>query len=152
MLSQTVEYALRAMTHLAAQPPEQTESSEAIAEKTKVPKNYLSKVMRDLVLAELVTSQRGPNGGFALTRPPERITILDVVNAVDPIKRIATCPLGNPAHLRLCPLHRRMDDALGLVEKEFAKTTLCELLETAAQASGTCRKMGPNSASKRSST
>lgn len=141
MLSQTIEYALRAMTHLAALPPEKTVSSETIAEKTLVPRNYLSKVMRDLVLAELVTSQRGPNGGFGLTRPPERITILDVINAVDPIKRITKCPLGNPAHLRLCPLHRRMDDALAMVEKEFARTTLSELLETTAHASGTCRKM-----------
>lgn len=148
MLSQTIEYALRAMTHLASLPPEKTVSSETIAEKTQVPRNYLSKVMRDLVLAELVTSQRGPNGGFGLTRPPERITILDVVNAVDPIKRITKCPLGNPAHLRLCPLHRRMDDALALVEKEFGRTTLCELLETTVQASGTCRKMAAGKAPK----
>lgn len=141
MLSQTIEYALRAMTHLASLPPETSINSETIAEKTRVPRNYLSKVMRDLVLAELVTSQRGPNGGFALSRAPEKITILDVVNAVDPITRITKCPLGNPAHLRLCPLHRRLDDALAMVEKEFARTTLSELLETKAHVSGTCRQM-----------
>ena len=148
MLSQTVEYALRAMNYLAALPAETSVSSETIAEKTQVPRNYLSKVMRDLVLAELVFSQRGPNGGFALTRTPEKITILDVVNAVDPIKRITKCPLGNPEHLRLCPLHRRLDDALALVEKEFGRTKLCELLESTARAPGTCRSMAAGKASK----
>jgi len=60
------------------------------------------------------------------------------VNAVDPITRIRKCPLGNPAHLLLCPLHRRMDDALAMVERTFEKTTLAEVLETKTKADGQC--------------
>lgn len=130
MLSQSVEYALRAMYHLASAPPDSALNSETIAERTKVPKGYLSKILRDLVVAELVQSQRGPSGGFTLARRPDRISILDVLNAVDPIKRIRKCPLGNPAHLNLCPLHRRLDDSLARIEREFASTSLAELLET----------------------
>lgn len=141
MFSQTIEYALRAMVQLASLEPGSTVNSETIAERTSVPKGYLSKIMRDLVVAELVHSQRGPNGGFTLTRPAKEISILDVVEAVDGIARIRKCPLGNPAHVQLCPLHRRLDDALGLVESEFAKTTLAEILETNTRAASQCRAL-----------
>lgn len=130
MFSQTVEYALRAVMHLASLPAGSALSSEGIAARTLVPKGYLSKIMRDLVLAQIVTSQRGPNGGFTLARPPSAISILDIMGAVDPIQRIRHCPLGNPAHVNLCPLHRRLDDALATMEREFSVTKLSELLET----------------------
>ncbi len=132
MLSQTVEYALRAMVHLASQPRDTTCSSESIADHTQVPKGYLSKILRDLAVAELVTSQRGPNGGFALARPAADISMFDVIDAVDPIERIRKCPLNNPAHLQLCPMHRRLDDAIGMIEHEFKRTTLREIVETNA--------------------
>lgn len=130
MFSQTVEYALRAMIHLASLGEGEALTSEMIAERTQVPRGYLSKVMRSLVLAELVVSQRGPSGGFSLARPAARISMLEVVNAVDPLHRITQCPLGNPAHLRLCPLHHRLDEAIAMIEKEFRGTTLAEVLES----------------------
>ncbi len=130
MLSQTVEYALRAMIHLASQPGDAACSSESIADRTQVPKGYLSKILRDLVVANLVTSQRGPNGGFALARPASEISMFHVIDAVDPIARIRKCPLNNPAHIQLCPMHRRLDDAVGMIEQEFKRTSLCEVLES----------------------
>lgn len=141
MLSQTIEYALRAMTYLASTDGAAASNSESIAERTKVPKGYLSKILRDLVVAELIVSQRGPNGGFSLSRPPHQISMLDVVNAVDPIPRIRKCPLGNPAHLQLCPLHRRLDDATAMIEAEFRRTSLAEVLETNIQSAGQCRTL-----------
>jgi DNA-binding IscR family transcriptional regulator len=57
------------------------------------------------------------------------VTILEVVNAVDPIRRIQSCPLDLASHgMRLCPLHRRLDNALALVEDAFRQTTLAEVL------------------------
>ena len=137
MISQTTEYALRAMVHLATLDPGVTTNSETLAARTKVPQGYLSKILRDLVVADLITSQRGPNGGFALARPADDISMLEVINAVDPIQRIKKCPLGNPAHLNLCPLHRRIDDALDLIEQRFRETKLSEVLEPPRRA-GTC--------------
>jgi len=128
MLSQTVEYALRAVAHLASEAP-QPLTTEQIAGTTRVPKAYLSKVLQALVRGGIVHSQRGVGGGMTLTRSPRNITILDVVNAVDPINRITSCPLGLAAHgVRLCPLHRRLDNALAQVENAFRKTTLAEVL------------------------
>lgn len=129
MLSQTVEYALRAMIFLASE--EEAVTSERIAAHTQVPPGYLSKVMRDLVLARLVESFRGPKGGFVLASGPGAITILDVVNAVNPIQRIHRCPLGDPNHQKLCALHQRIDGALREIENTFRSTTLAELLKPA---------------------
>src|SRR5262245_13220612 len=107
MFSQTVEYALRAMMHLASLDGT-PETSERIAAETRVPPGYLCKVMRDLVRARLVESFRGRGGGFVLAARPESVTILDVVAAVDPIRRIHKCPLDKVEHTKLCPLHQRL--------------------------------------------
>jgi Rrf2 family protein len=128
VFSQTVEYALRAMVHLAAESPE-ARTTDQIAAATLVPRAYLSKVLQSLVRQGLIQSQRGIGGGITLAKPPEKLTILEIVNAVEPIQRIKTCPLGLPSHgVRLCALHRRMDAALAMVEKAFGGSTLAEVL------------------------
>jgi Rrf2 family protein len=129
MFSSTAEYALRAVVYLATH-REGLHSSEAIAEVTKVPAGYLSKVLKDLAEAGVVSSRRGPNGGFALARPAEDITVLEVVNAVDPIQRIRTCPLGIPSHgTSLCRLHRKLDDTIALMEQTLQSATIAEMCE-----------------------
>lgn len=128
MFSQTVEYALRAMVYLASQEPE-ARTTDQIAEATRVPRAYLCKVLGALSRAGLTRASRGVGGGVALTRSPKELTILEVVNAVDPLGRIHTCPLGLASHgVRLCPLHARLDNAMAMVEEAFAATTLAELL------------------------
>lgn len=128
MFSQTVEYALRAVVHLADHAPA-ARTTDQIAEATLVPKAYLSKVIQALNRAKIVQSRRGLGGGVTLTKTPAELTILDVVNAVEPIARIRQCPLGLKTHgVRLCPLHSRMDHALGMVEAAFRQTTLEEIL------------------------
>jgi Rrf2 family protein len=128
MFSQTVEYALRAVVYLAGQAPA-ARTTPDIARATKVPPAYLAKVLQNLAEKGIVRSQRGVGGGVALAKEPGELTILEVVNAVDPIKRIRTCPLDLASHgARLCPLHRRVDNALAQVEKAFRSTTLAELL------------------------
>ena len=128
MFSQTVEYALRAVVHLADQSPS-PRTTDQIATATLVPKAYLSKVIQGLCRANIMQSKRGLGGGITLVKSPSELTILDVVNAVEPIVRIQQCPLGLKTHgVRLCPLHKRMDNALAMVEAAFRQTTLAEVL------------------------
>src|SRR3954449_5161868 len=128
MFSQTVEYALRTVVFLAGQKPA-TATTVQIAAGTKVPGAYLSKVIQNLNRAGIVQSQRGAGGGVTLAKSPLRLTILEVVNAVDPIRRIHECPLGLASHgVRLCPLHKRLDSALAMVEEAFGSTSLAEIL------------------------
>lgn len=127
MISQTVEYALRAMVFLADQRSPCT--TQQIAAATQVPPAYLSKVLQALGRRQLVRSQRGLHGGCALARPPEHVTIWDVVDSVEPMQRIRTCPLGLQSHrIRLCPLHKRLDDAMAQIEKAFRETSLADVL------------------------
>lgn len=128
MFSQTVEYALRAVVHLAIKSPQPQKTSE-IAQATKVPIAYLSKVLQGLREKKIVNLQRGIGGGVSLAHLPSELTILDIVNAVEPFQRIHTCPLELKAHAkRLCSLHSRMDRSLENMEQAFAGTTLAELL------------------------
>ena len=138
MFSQKVEYALRAVVHLAAEAPS-PRTVEQIARATKVPQAYLAKVVQELVHAGVTRSQRGIGGGISLVKSPAELTILEVVNAVDPIRRIQTCPLGLAAHgVRLCPLHRRVDDALASIEDAFRSTTLAEVLAEPSESVPLC--------------
>lgn len=127
MLSQTVEYALRAIVVLAADRSSPW-TTQAIAARTLVPQDYLNKVLQPLTRAGLVSAQRGRNGGFTLARSPEAITVLDVIAVVDPLRRIGHCPLGIQSHTSLCPLHRKLDDAAGVVEEAFRSTTIASIL------------------------
>lgn len=128
MFSNTVEYALRAIVYLAYESPDARTTAQ-IAEATQVPRDYLSKILQGLAKEGIVRTQRGVGGGVSLARPPAELTILDVVNAVEPVQRIRTCPLGLAAHgVKLCPLHKRMDSALASVEAAFRASTLAEVL------------------------
>jgi Rrf2 family protein len=132
VLSKTAEYALRAAVWLA-QSPEEPAAADRLAEVTKVPRRYLYKVLQDLVRAELVRSQSGPHGGYALARDPAKITILDVVSAAAPLERIRHCPLGLPSHTRLCPLHKELDRVYASAEQALAKVTLDQLLRSSSK-------------------
>jgi len=135
MFSRTTEYALRAVVYLAAQSG-QPRTIGQMAEVTRVPTDYLSKVMQNLRKAGLVHSQRGLHGGFTLGVPPAELTVYDVVQAVEPIRRIEKCPLGIKDHINLCPLHRRLDEAMDMVEQALRRSTIAELLVEPARSRG----------------
>lgn len=137
MLSKTAEYALRAVACLAAADSELV-SADYLAEKTKVPRRYLHRVLQDLVEAQLVTSRPGPGGGYALSRSADTLSILDVVNAVAPLERIKSCPLGLPSHTKLCPLHRELDRAYAATEEAFARVTIGKLLRSTKDVTPLC--------------
>ena len=76
---------------------------------------------------------------MALVKTPDQLTVLEVVNAVDPICRIQECPLGLASHgVRLCPLHKRMDRALEQIEDTFRSTTLAEILAEPSESVPLC--------------
>ncbi len=142
MFSKTVEYALRAVVHLTQQGPEPQRTSD-IAASTKVPPAYLSKVLQSLREKGIVDMQRGSGGGVTLAQAPKALSILQVINAVEPIERIKTCPLDLPGHgTNLCALHRRMDNVIKETELAFQSTTLAELLADPNPSIPLCDAMG----------
>lgn len=128
MISQTVEYSLRVAVALAERGDNPC-TVQQLATTTAVPSAYLAKLMQRLVRSKLVVSKRGLHGGFVLAKAPEKLTILDIMNAVEPLQRIHECPLKIRSHgVALCPLHHRLDQAMAMVEKSLRYTTLAELL------------------------
>lgn len=129
MLSQTTEYALRAMSWLALS-PDALVPTGMLAEKTKVPPHYLAKVLQQLAAASLIDGRRGVRGGYKLSRPAANISLLDVVRAVSTVERITTCPLGLNNHgPNLCPLHRRIDLAAKTIIEMYGGVSLEQLVK-----------------------
>ena len=93
LLNQTSEYALRAMALLATADAGPMRS-EQLAERAGIPSHYVSKVMRRLVVAGLVTSKRGRGGGFVLARSAHSIRLLDVLEATDVVLQGGRCAFG----------------------------------------------------------
>lgn len=129
MLSKTADYALRTVACLSGD-DSHSERADTLAEQTKVPRRYLNKVLKNLVESGLIASRPGPRGGYSLSRSPDEITILDVVNAVGPLERIRHCPLGLASHTELCPLHQELDRAYAATEEAFAGVTLGQILRS----------------------
>lgn len=129
MISKTAEYALRAVTCLAND-TQNSASADVLAEKTKVPRRYLTRVLRDLATSGLLASRSGPGGGYLLVKSIDKVTILDVINAVAPLERITSCPLGLKSHTSLCPLHEELDQAFAATESALAAVTIRQLLES----------------------
>jgi Rrf2 family protein len=95
--------------------------------------------MRSLGRAGLIKSQRGLYGGSVLSRPAKSITVYDAIQAVDPIHRIITCPLGIESHgINLCCLHRRLDEAIAMVERAFQNSSIEELVSSPAKSKPLC--------------
>lgn len=102
LLSRGGDYAIRAMVDLASRPGEERNITQGIADRQQIPPAFLSKVVAGLTQAGLVRTHRGAAGGVDLARPPEEISLLEVVEAVqgpiilnectDPYR---ACPLGN---------------------------------------------------------
>lgn len=149
MFSQTAEYALRSAVFLAAAEGHSS-PVRVVSRRTQVPPSYLTKILGALGRAGIVRAQRGPHGGYALSRPPDRITALDVIRAVEPRPEVDVCPLGLPGHAsgRLCSLHRRLADAYLRLEAAFESTTLQDLAVPATESECAFPGVPPTSASR----
>jgi Rrf2 family protein len=138
MISQTAEYALRAVVCLAQNPDKPLTSSE-IAKLTKVPEHYLSKVLKELAKGKIVRSKRGLHGGFDLAHSPDELALLDVIDVVDPIKKIISCPLKLESHgTNLCPLHKKINNSIAHMQDTFREATISTILAEPTMSTPLC--------------
>ncbi|MBC8288592.1 MAG: Rrf2 family transcriptional regulator [Nitrospinae bacterium] len=141
MISQTSEYALRAVVCLA-QNPDKPHTTAEIAKWTKVPEHYLSKVLLALAKSDVVFSKKGLHGGYVLAQAPEDLPLLDVINAVDPIKHIKSCPLKLKTHgTNLCRLHHRLNESIDMMEELFRNSTVALILSEPTQSIPLCESI-----------
>jgi Rrf2 family protein len=129
LLSQTSTYAVRAAIHIAEHPEAAPIRGGDIAEAIGVPRNYLSKILHRLARAGLLASERGPHGGFQLARPPERMSLADIVAAVDPQRLDRRCLLGRAEcnDVDPCPAHDHWQSLADGITGFLHTTTLDDL-------------------------
>ncbi|MBL8290926.1 MAG: Rrf2 family transcriptional regulator [Bryobacterales bacterium] len=82
-LTLTADYAARVMIHLASLPVGERASRDILAEASQTPTHFLSKILQSLARSGLIVSRRGASGGFALARPADQLTLLDVLEAIE---------------------------------------------------------------------
>lgn len=127
--SSSTEYAIRALTYLAQKPEGTAVPIKEVAEKEDLPPHFLAKIMQTLAKSGVLSSYKGPTGGFALARPAGRITLYDIVEALDDVSNYDHCAVGlaecsdqNP-----CPLHTMWTGVRTAVLDYFRRTTLVDL-------------------------
>jgi Rrf2 family protein len=134
MLNQTAEYALRAVIHIAEHAGTGRLRVCVIATALDVPQNYLSKVLHALARAGVLTSTRGPAGGFRLRRPAGQLALAEVISPFDPIDDRCllmrrTCSAADP-----CTAHHDWYDVASQLRAFFRTTSIADLIRSAAEA------------------
>ena len=126
------KYAIRALTYLASRAGEGRPVSAAeVADAEGIPPYYLAKVMQDLARARVLHSVRGRGGGFVLKRPPEKIFVLEILDAVENIGRIThECVLGlDECNDEVsCPLHSIWKRFRESLMERMVEMTLADLV------------------------
>lgn len=138
MLSQTAEYALRAVLHLAARPSDEPVGAADVAAQLEIPERYLARVLKSLAEAGILTSTRGAHGGFTLARHPGEIRLGAVIAPFDAVGekpqcllRDQVCNAGRP-----CIAHHRWQGAARQIRDFFQETTVAELIAEAPAFTG----------------
>lgn len=131
MLSDTAEYALRAVLFIAQHAtPEHLVRTDQVAESLGVPRNYLSKILHQLAKRGVLVSSRGVQGGFRLAQPVDEVRLAEIIEQFDPIAPTRTCILGRKecSDSHPCPAHNRWKGISQEVRTFFHKTTVGDLL------------------------
>jgi len=133
-LSKRGEYGLRALQDLAAHYGEGPVVNRDLAERNNIPPRFLQQILLTLKHGRIVHSQKGPRGGYYLARPPQEITLAEIVRLLDGALSPISCvsetayePCGCP-DMEACGLQRVMQGVRDVVAGIMESTTLADLL------------------------
>lgn len=108
MLSQKCKYSLRTLFFLASGPDKNLKKSlKALSEELKIPMHYLGKILQELVHKNVVSSAKGPNGGFFLTPQNLEFPLMKIIEIIDGLEVFNACGLGleSCSSEKPCPIH-----------------------------------------------
>jgi Rrf2 family protein len=129
-VSRKVDYALRAVIHLAnEEASDRACSVSEIAARERIPRQFLEKIVQQLIHTGVVRSRRGPRGGYVLGRPAEQVSFRDVIEAVEGPISLNVCVGDHPDCflLGLCGMNRIWQEGQRRVMDLFEKTTIAEV-------------------------
>lgn len=131
-ITRQADYAVRAILFLSQLGPGQKAATSQIAEEQEIPLSFLAKIIAQLSVAGLLQTMRGARGGVALARPPEEISLLDVVEAIDGPIMLNECVNGSfECPIADCPIHAVWCEAQEDLMVRLRDTNFAEFLQPA---------------------
>lgn len=132
LYSKGCEYAIRALMHVAPTNGTKRFQAKTVCEKAGIPEPFTRKVFQSLVSGGFLEAARGPGGGYQLTEDPGRITILEIIKAVDGEGVFDGCIMGLPEcnELHPCPLHEIRSVTKHHLLSQLESTSLQDLIES----------------------
>jgi Rrf2 family iron-sulfur cluster assembly transcriptional regulator len=134
MLSNTCRYGIRAVIYLAHQPETGNKTGiKRISEDLGLPSPFLAKILMLLAKQKILSSSKGPHGGFSLMRAPEKISVLDIITAIDGQDVFSNCVMHNGScetigtEKKYCPMHEDYEKTRKELIKLFGGKTVYDL-------------------------
>jgi len=135
MLSNSCRYGIRAVIYLASQPAASGKTGiKKISEDLNLPTPFLAKILQQLAKQKILSSSKGPHGGFSLLRDPRNITLFDIVNTIDGQDIFTGCIMHNGScegvakDKKRCPLHEDYEKPRKELIRLFSNRTIHELV------------------------
>ena len=131
-ISKTVEYSILALKYVAENEQHTTISSRKIAEELNIPYELLSKLLQKLVKKRIVKSQQGKYGGYTMLVKPERLSVLNIIDALDENIQLTNCTFDNAnyencARIDDCCIRSPFWNLQNRINEMFNEITLHEL-------------------------
>ena len=145
-LTQKSKYAARALVELALDDCGSPLGVAQIARRQHIPERFLEQIFGELRRANVLSSRRGAHGGYTFAVPPEKITVLDVVEILDGEVRPARCSAGGVCYIAdapLCVTSKVWDEAREALESVFGRYTIAELATAERQSREEARAAAP---------
>jgi Rrf2 family protein len=137
-LTKAADYAVRIMIHLATLPAGERVNRLVLAESGEIPEHFVGKILQTLCKAGLIASHRGSKGGFALAAAAERVSVLDIVEAIEGPTQLNAC-MGQGlgcSRKTWCPAHPVWVEAQQAMTGVLRRATIAELARRAAPSPG----------------
>jgi Rrf2 family iron-sulfur cluster assembly transcriptional regulator len=135
MLSNSCRYGIRAVIYLASQPLSNGKTGiKKISKDLDLPTPFLAKILQQLAKHKILSSSKGPHGGFSLLRDPKKITILDIVITIDGNDVFTNCIMHNGScesvgeNTSTCPMHEDYEKIRTDLIQLFGSQTIDELV------------------------
>jgi Rrf2 family transcriptional regulator, iron-sulfur cluster assembly transcription factor len=136
MLSNSCRYGIRAVIYLASQQSGEFKTGiKQISNDLDLPTPFLAKILQQLAKHKILSSSKGPHGGFSLLKDPRNITLLDIVNTIDGYDTFTTCVMykgtceGVRMEKKVCPLHEEYEKTRRELIRLFSNKTVYEIVK-----------------------
>ncbi len=141
MLSSSCKYGIRAVTYIASRSKTDDKVGiKQISEDLNLPTPFLAKILQLLAKQKILSSSKGPHGGFSLMRDPREITLLDIIITIDGNDLFENCIIHNTTCSKVgeenlvCPLHEEYSKIRTHMVKLFSRKTVYSLVRSANKA------------------